>query len=206
MQSVIRNTLIAFGLAGTCMVSSAVGALVPLSYGAGYDSDTASFDFFIRFDRAPNFFDVNGNRVDNLLYWLNSMYGINAFHASMELHLPKEMQLGTTSILLVTADNTMSLVRLDGTSPPIFGQKGTLIRELPFSLAPDHTLRFSLTQPDLDDVDGGIAAVFETYRPNETPSGMFIQQIPEPASIYTFCIGLLLVAAQRLRRLVGKPS
>lgn len=206
MQSVIRNTLIALGLAGTCIVSSAVGALVPLSYGAGFDDETASFDFFVRFDRAPNFFDTNGNKADTLLYWLNSMYGINAFHASMELHLPKEMQLGTTSMLFVTGDSTMSLVRLDGTSPPIFGQRGTLIRELPFAVAPDHTLRFSVAQSDLDDVDGGISAVFETYRPDETPSGMFIQQIPEPASIYTFGIGLWLVTARRLRRLAGKPS
>ena len=206
MQSVIKNTLVALGLAGTCTVSLAVGALVPVSYGAGYDINTASFDFFIRFDRAPDFFDANGNKLDDMLYWLNSMYGVNAFHTSMELHLPKEMQLGTTSMLFVTSDSMMSLVRLDGTSPPIFGQSGTLIRELPFSVAPDHTLRFSLSQSDLDDVDGGISAVFETYRPNETPSGMFIQQIPEPASIYTFGIGLLLVAAKRLRRLVGKAA
>lgn len=200
MRSVIRNTLVILGLAAACMFSSAAQTLTPASYGAGYDSDTGSFDFFVRFDRAPQFFNAQGERVDNLLYWVNSMYGVNAFHTAIELHLPPEMQLGTTSMLFLTSNSTMSLIRLDGTAAPIFGQRGTLVREVPFTVSTDHTLRFSLSQSDLDDVDGGIAVVFETYRPNAIPSGMFVQQIPEPGPIYTLVIGLLVVTIRTQRQ------
>jgi hypothetical protein len=117
----------------------------------------------------------------------------------MELHLPKEMQLGTTSMLFVTSDSTMALIRLDGTSPEIFGWKGTFIRELPYTVSDDHTLRFSVAQADLDDDDGGISAVFETYRRNSTPSGMYIQHIPEPSTTAFLVMGLTFLSARRVK-------
>lgn len=196
MNRWIGKLLIAIGLAIACACSSA-GTLVPLSYGGGYNSSDQSFEFFVKFDRTPEFFDAGGDRVDDLRFWLNSVYGINAFHTALETYVPGLPRLGITSMLAVTGEGALSLIRIDGTSPELLGWRATLVRDLPYTVSADDTLRFTVARDDLGDDDGAISTIFETYRLNSQSSGMIVLQVPEPPPLLAWLIGLLFLATTK---------